>query len=130
LSAAKVKQSIQPIVSVYKPWTHYPTASSWQTITSFCSAEYPCIEVKFSKPISFKTLIGKVEPEPPHGSDALKVTMLIADKMLVYLDNDKSLWLAFHSTANRASWFVVGAYGAKYFGGKTPESIYRGLLDK
>lgn len=130
LSVANVGRSIQPIASLYKPWTHYPTLSSWQTIASSCSAEYPGVEVTFDKPITFKTLMGKVEREPPHGSDALRVTTLVVDKMLVYLDRDKSLWLAFHSTANGAGWFVVGAYDSKYFGGKAPESVYRGLLSK
>lgn len=130
LSVVNVGQGIQSIASIYKPCTHFPALSSWQTMISFCNTRYPGVEVTLDNPISFRTLIGRLEPEPPHGSDALKVTTLVVDKMLIYLDRDKFLHFAFHTTTKGNKWFAVGAYNSKHSSGTALESVYREMLSK
>jgi hypothetical protein len=126
--AVGIEKGIRIVASAYRPWTRNIVPNSWQSIASFCTKQQPGFEVILDKSVSFKSLVGKIKAEPPHGSDALRVKTIVVDKMLVYLDRNKLLSLALHSTSNGSGWFVAERYDEKQLGGQKPMAVYGDMI--
>ncbi|HOK54878.1 MAG TPA: hypothetical protein PKV43_10465 [Armatimonadota bacterium] len=125
----KLQADIDIITATYKPYCSVTQKSTWDEIANFCTDTTPGVEVVLTKPIEFRTLVGWIGPEPPHGSTALNLVALTVDRLVIYQGENQDLRIAFHSTAGNPSWYIADRLEQVELQGRTASNIYQELVN-